>query len=178
MADYDGARVPIGILLGGYTEAVKRFSEAAAGRDAIAAFRPLFEALNWAVALDSAIGELWRPDGEHMKYAWRSRVRGAEAMSGVRFARNRVHHQWADALRLAEGRTYPKQYPTRYFAWVWRDVEELPKGSNSGHSTYVSLLQGHLAEATLRVLGEAFDHVGQLLEVNSARPTGLVWTTS
>lgn len=50
-----------------------------------------------------------------------------ESMGGVRFVRNSVHHQWADAFRVdSAGRTYPKTYPGAYFEWVWRPADELP----------------------------------------------------
>ena len=40
------------VLLGGYEQAVERFVRASKTRDPMQVFSPLFEALNWAVALD------------------------------------------------------------------------------------------------------------------------------
>lgn len=111
----------------GYQLAVDRFKQAAAGLDAVAAYAPLFEALSWAASIDLRLGKLWIPDGKPLKEDWPSRIQGAEAVFGLRFARNTVHHDWADALRLdIGGRRYPRRYPLRYFEWVWRDVDELP----------------------------------------------------
>jgi hypothetical protein len=150
----------------GYSDAVSRFSEAAAGRDPIAAYLPLFEALNWAVALDDRISEVWAPEGVALGFAWRERVRGAEALAGLRYARNTVHHDWADSLRLdTSGRRYPRRYPVRYFEWVWRDIAELPPTDKThGNDVYRELLAGQAAEHTLTTLGEAFDFVSELVE--------------
>jgi hypothetical protein len=67
-------------LLLGYEQAVARFHAARLARDPAAAFIPLFEALNWAASIDESLGYL--DHGE---------------LQGLRFTRNRVHHQWADA---------------------------------------------------------------------------------
>jgi hypothetical protein len=179
MTAYPGTRVNAGMLLGGYAEAVERFRDAAAGRDPLAAFRPLFESLNWAVALDDYIGEIWRPDGKRLGLEWRERLLGAESMSGLRYVRNRVHHQWADALRLdEEGRRYPRRYPIKYFEWVWRDLAELPpappeREDRRGRERYVELLEGAPAEVTLHILGEVMDEVWRLLEFRSVGTPGL-----
>lgn len=39
-------------MLVGYTEALDRFDEASKKRDPVATYTALFEALNWAVAID------------------------------------------------------------------------------------------------------------------------------
>jgi hypothetical protein len=58
-------------------------------------YNGIFEALNWAVALDDRVGRHWVPDGGTLGWRWRERVgQGAEIM-GVRFARSSVH-QWSD----------------------------------------------------------------------------------
>lgn len=92
----------------GYAAATRRFYNAAELRDATEAFIPLFEALNWAVALDDRAAKHWTPEGKPLGFAWRERVRDAETMQGVRFVRNSVHHQWSDALELDET---PRAYP-------------------------------------------------------------------
>jgi hypothetical protein len=71
----------ISALLRGCAQALARFHDARLGRDSVAAFIPLFEALNWAASIDEGLGYL-----DHAE------------LQGSRFARNRVHHQWADAL--------------------------------------------------------------------------------
>jgi hypothetical protein len=112
MKPYADNIVTFGMLLRGYAQAFERFSLATRERDEVTTFVPLFEALNWAVALDDRCAQHWAPEGEPLGFAWRDRVTGAEVMRGVRWARNGVHHQWSDALVVEEGRQYPKRYPS------------------------------------------------------------------
>src|SRR4051794_27590539 len=100
MSNYDGSRVRVGLLLRGYHRALLRFQRDGQSDDSESALHSLFEALEWAVALDEVIAEIWRPAGSREGFDWRSRVTGAEVLDAVRYVRNRVHHQWADALRL------------------------------------------------------------------------------
>jgi hypothetical protein len=150
----------------GYLGALKRFRTAAGGRDAIVAYLPLFEALGWVASIDFRIGVLWTPEGRALGEDWPSRASGAEAVPGLRWARNTVHHDWANALRLdTEGRRYPKRYPVRYFEWVWRDVNDLPPNARTrGKDVYGALLAGKPTEFTLQVLGEVFDFILDLIE--------------
>jgi hypothetical protein len=144
------------------------------GREPEPALHALFEALNWAVAVDDLVGEIWRPVGAREGYDWRERVPNGEAMDGVRYVRNLVHHHWADALRLEEGRRYPRRYPVRYFTWVWRDADELPppmtKWDKLRRPTYEALLANQRAEDTLMSLADVFAFVGGLLEPPRATP--------
>jgi hypothetical protein len=151
----------------GYERAFARFMDAAAGDDSTEAFIPLFEALNWAVALDERTKTSWAPDGEILGWAWRARIPQAELMAGVRFARNRIHHQWADALRLDRtGFQFPIAFPLRAAEWVWREVNGLPPGRQdvAGEAVYRDGLQGRAARAALRELADAFGHLRDLLE--------------
>ena len=103
------------VLLRGYREGLGRFHEARIGTDTVDAYLPLFEALNWAASLD-----------EHLDYPDHPELRG------MRFARNRVHHQWAEALYVTEGAAYPRAYPRVFFEWRWRmDLPEAGCGQTS-----------------------------------------------
>ena len=160
----------------GFALAVERFEVAAKAQEPDDAYIPLFEALGWAVALDSRTKEQWVPDGPDQKpgWGWRERVNGAEVLRGVRWARNAIHHDWADALRLDErGRRYPKTYPNVYFEWVWRPTDELPASERSdvdGEAVYHECLEGQPARVTLTQLTEAFGLLSQLLEPHALRP--------
>ena len=75
-------------------------------------------------------------------------------MRGLRFARNRVHHQYADALWLdRRGMVLPTTLPTQFFEWRWR--EDLPPGKdNRNREAYEAHLGGQPARFTLDVVGE------------------------
>lgn len=164
------AQATFGMMLGGYAAAYGRLVDGVKEQDGQLMYRAAFEALNWAVALDDAIAQWWRPEGQRLGFEWRERVRGAELMAGVRFARNRVHHQWADALALSAGRQYPKRYPMRYQEIVWRPAADLPPPPESrldkhGTEIYTSELAGRPAEIALHIIGEAFDDIWRFLEL-------------
>jgi hypothetical protein len=119
-------------MFDGFTQALARFQGAAKNADGNAAYVPLFETLNWAVVLDDRTRQYWAPEGEVLGWQWRERVPGAEVMAGVRFARNRAHHQWSDALRLDDGGfQFPMSFPLNFWEWVWRPANELPRAGRT-----------------------------------------------
>ena len=118
----------------GYADAAERFAVAAEGRDPIAAYIPLFEALSWAYALDDRTGAHFVPDGKPLGLDWRKRIPNADIMAGVRYARNSVHHQWSDAMVLDEGPLrLPEALPAKFFEWVWRPADELAEPDKKPH---------------------------------------------
>jgi hypothetical protein len=161
----------------GYAQATSRFHEAVKTRDATAAFIPLFEALNWAVALDDRAAKHWVPDGKPLGFTWRERVRDAEVMRGIRFVRNSVHHQWSDALVLDErGMSFPMTFPLVFFEWRWRTADDLPEPENgrrddAGKEVYRGMLEGKPARTTLETLANAFYFLRQVLEPSSLTRT-------
>lgn len=77
----------------GFMGAADRLHVALRNRsDPKATFIPLFETLNWLVAIDDRL----RSEG----HEWNERA--LELMSAVRYIRGRVHHQWAEAFELRE----------------------------------------------------------------------------
>ena len=60
-------------MYAGYAAAMDRFHEASKKHDATATFFPLFEALNWAVALDERAAKHWTPAGEPLSWEWGAR---------------------------------------------------------------------------------------------------------
>jgi hypothetical protein len=113
VTEFDGERVRARLLTGGFAEAYGRFQAAQAVGDAEATFRALFEALNWAHAIDDLIALTWSPRGKVEGYGWRGdpALGGGETlasvMDGLRYARNRAHHQWAEAVYSPSGAASP-----------------------------------------------------------------------
>lgn len=138
--------------MNGYRAAVERLLELIRDGSAKAedTFLPLFEALNWAASVDVYFIEAQAPIQDSL-------------LIGVRFARNRVHHQWADALVRVESpgmagvlratSSSRAIMPPPGHQWNWRDVDQLPQGTNnSGKPEYKKHLEGRSAEDTLRAL--------------------------
>jgi hypothetical protein len=174
-ARYPGARVVAGQLIRGYAEAVKRFEGAVRKQEPDPSFFALFESLNWAVAVDDFVREVWVPNGKPLNWKWRSFMGGeelAELLNGSRYARNLVHHHWADALRRDDsGFRFPMRFPLVFYSWIWRDADQLPdpRDADKPHveaqrAAYDKRLAGQRADDTLLAIGEAFERVGTLLD--------------
>jgi hypothetical protein len=175
MTDFDGARVRARLLTRGYAQAHARFEQTQRDTDPDPTFFALFEALNWAHALDDLIALTWSPRGKVEGYAWRSdpALGGGEplasVMDGLRYARNRVHHQWADALVVRDGATLPVTLPTALITWLWRPVDELPTPSKGredrrGKEAYATALAGRRADDALAEMSHPFAFIGTLLD--------------
>jgi len=169
------SQVPFSAMVLGLRLAVDRFKNAAEKTEPTAAALPLFESLNWAVALDERIRKYWVPDGPPpIGWDWPKRIGNesdAEVVRGFRFIRNRVHHQWADALTLAGP---VNRYPSRPFEWVWATVDQLPPPDpgrkDFGREGYEQLLEGQPAEFGLAILLETYEFMTQLLESRGPPP--------
>jgi hypothetical protein len=109
--------------------------------------------LNWAAALDERLKKEWVPDGTDQApgWDWPTRLRGeteADIVRGMRFIRNRIHHQWADAVTVVEARHY---YPPRESEWIWVPAGDLPKverADDRGRDGYERMVEGHPADST------------------------------
>ncbi len=163
---YADNTVTFRMALAGYRAAVKRYNAGRLTQDVAATYHPLFEALNWSVALDDQIRTRWSPHGKSLNWGWRDEVEGGQYVRAVRFARNRVHHQWADALELTtDGATVPFTIPMVLHEWSWRRSTDLPTGEDSrDQSTYDRLLANHPARYALQLLDETYAQVADLLE--------------
>jgi hypothetical protein len=135
--------------LDGYARAMSGFR--AAGRDPRETFLRLFEALNYAASIILAMIE----KGEDV----------TPLMQGIRYARNCVHHAWADALVGHDDGAGPPPTltaaggsrvdpPTVIFDWFWKPVTELKseRSDERGRTAYAGHLAGHPARETLEQL--------------------------
>ncbi len=175
MKPYATNIVTFRVLLAGYEQAVGRFEQLSRTRDARQVFGPLFEALNWVVALDDQARMHYAPEGKPLDWAWRSRVVGGDFVSAVRCARNRVHHQWADALTISEGFSAPLVAPLVAHEWRWRRLGDLPQADHpkgraaaraldEAEADYERLLAGHPARVVLGELLSPFRQLADVLE--------------
>ena len=120
-------------------------------RDPEAVFRPLFEALNWWVAIADRVerdGREWDP-------------RAAGPLVGIRYVRGRVHHQWSEAFELRDDFCYEPiclgldmtvgklvyfdPIPNPVTEWRWRDSSELPSADHPRFEQGKPEYEQHLA---------------------------------
>ena len=144
----------------GLRRALKRLNESISKGDVapVETFVPLFETLHWIVAAKVE-----------------SRLKGRdqwELARAIRFARNRVNHQWASALSLQD-KPFPSvktnvtsgsriYYPPVVKMWCWVPVESLPVPEESRHldqdvrePLYRDRLAGHLTLEALDAIAAA-----------------------
>ncbi len=160
-------------MFDGFAAAAERFLKATEREDPTDSYVALFEALNWAVVLDVRTKELWAPRGRDRQpgWGWRDEVEGAGVLRGIRFARNAMHHDWAEVLELADvGRAYPKRFPAGYREWVWREIATLPQHGRKdpeGQAVYIGELAGHPVRHSLVGLHGGFAFLRSVLEPSS-----------
>src|SRR5438094_3494121 len=152
------ATAPVEWMVEGYLTAVERLLEVIRSGDAgdKETFLPLFEALNWAASVDMFFIDNGRPIQDDL-------------LTGVRFARNRVHHQWELALRRYDSPGVPMVHlatgssrligPPPGFWWYWVDANQLPRGRQGGKNAYVARLAGKEADTTLKALRPIFERL-------------------
>jgi hypothetical protein len=131
-------------LVDGYRRAHARFTDTKDQRERKERFVPLFETLNWVVAIMDSEPKFWRD----------------EIVVALRFARNSVHHQLADALeprdvpfpQVATNQVGGSRIigPPVVLDWFWIPADQLPKpplrfinrGYRVGRKAYEDRLEG------------------------------------
>jgi len=123
-----GDRADWGWLVEGYRRALARFDATADKRDQpMERFIPLFETLNWVIPL------MDYPDG---------RLPDDDVVTGLRYARNRIHHDIVDALEPRDVPNPPGLViratggskivaPPVVLDWFWKSPDELPEPDKS-----------------------------------------------
>ena len=143
------AAVDLRTLLAGYEQAYQRWMAGPrVEMDKEQAFFTIFEALNWAAAIDHRLGTTLGT-GEQ----WASSYAEGAYVLGFRYARNVVHHEWADALHadLGGGLVLLSPLPARFFEWRWRG--ELQSTKQRGRAEY----EAHRADQPVRFTLEALE---------------------
>ena len=158
-------------LFDGYMQALERFQQAVQRGDvpepAKKSFLSLFETLEWAASL---IEKLLKPKSATKGKPLEEKV---SVMQGVRYVRNRLHHQWAFALR---GRDVPQPIvvratggsrvigPVVVFDWFWKPLQELPPPDQGqpddplGQTSYERHLAEQPARCALEEIRRVIDH--------------------
>lgn len=134
----------------GLNRAIERFEQARFSESHQPIFASLFEFLNWTASIDEWLGE-HRTD-------WAAARSRSDTLLGVRYARNRVQHQWADAMKLdGSGGQFPLTFPITFYEWRWREESELPPPPREhenpkGEAAYEATLAGEPIRLTIQPL--------------------------
>lgn len=149
-ANQDGDTHQLEQLIEGYRRAFERFKLASErdDRSTDETFFPLFETLNWAASAEDVL----RRRGDDTNDS---------VLKALKYVRNRVHHQWADAIHVRQYEIQargpgPLMFAGRTFDWFWKPVDELPppdRGHERGAEEYGDLLAGKPASDALFVVG-------------------------
>jgi len=121
-------------------------------------FLPLFESLNWAVAVCALAGESEIDLGVN-----------PDDLLGLRFVRNRVHHQWENAVFVSDTVPFPTirqagrrqsgiVAPPVVRGWAWLPAAKLPPAGDrpdlDGEVAYVRRLEDQPVGAVLARFSE------------------------
>ncbi|MGI8420404.1 MAG: hypothetical protein ACR2LN_07245 [Candidatus Levyibacteriota bacterium] len=113
--------IPLEYLLRGFINAYTRTKDAKNQIEPKELFTCLFETLNWVVAIDD---RLKRDRNDNI---WYTQYRAdGDVLRAVRFARNRVHHQWADIVYNTPGAVLPMELPAGLHEWNSKRLQDLP----------------------------------------------------
>lgn len=145
-------------LFNGYSSAYKRYTAVQTQSDPEILFFPLFESLNWAVTIDDKL----KKDNPN----WHHRFgKDGEIIKAIRHARNRVHHQWADAIYKSSGAALPLMIPFALMEWNWKSVIDLPPEDTGHIDTYgAKIYEERLGKKPIRFsLGILNNFYGQMV---------------
>lgn len=128
------------MLIEGFRRSYARTRAAKNTRDGIEVFYALLETLNWIFCIDDKLrrgnSNWFHKFGEEGNF-----------VIALRYARNRVQHQWADITTMTEGFAIPAELPMAFHEWIWKPLDEIPLPTSRfrddmGQQFYIELLQG------------------------------------
>ena len=140
-------------LVRGFNQARNRLAPATDAAEFEHAYMAVFEALNWAAAID-----------EFCKYP------DSQLLRGLHYVRNTVHHQLAQAIDFELPRAYGEgAYGSGVYGgvayWSWKPLHDLPplppdrenKYTPAKRKGYEDVVAGHNVRPTLDALSNLFD---------------------
>lgn len=152
VTDESAAVVGTATLFGGFEQAFARLQEVERGsQDPARTFIPLFEVLEWTVCIDERLETKTWAHAPHLR--------------GLRWARNRCHHDWAMALevrRWDEWKLGPHMVrePDAPDEWAWRErlpeARAVPRHWRADERDYERHLAGQPARIALNLIANLF----------------------
>jgi hypothetical protein len=157
-----------GVMLEGFRLATERYHAAMSDPDYRRMLLALFEALNWATALDDRLKDDWKHSQPKGVGVWPEGFTHRDTIRGLRYVRARVHHQWAAAIyRSWVGAPYP---PVRDPEWRWLPAQHLlppPPKHRHFRDEYDWQLAAEPVRDTLGGLDECFSEAVTALELTA-----------
>jgi hypothetical protein len=120
-------------------------------------YASLFEALNWSVALDDRLKRDWIAEAD-----WTTEINGGETIRAFRFARNSVHHEWAEAFMPIDGAKIIEPWVT-VLSLEWRDELQCDRPDRIGQVAYETHLAGQGVGDSLLAMSDTFGRAIRLL---------------
>jgi hypothetical protein len=121
-------RLTLDIWFLGFDRACKRFYRGMPSHERGAASIPLYEALNWAVAIDDQLQERWLATPTTADPHWADGFIHGDTVKGVRWARNVVHHQWTAAMYMTRSGLPADARPDEFeWRWMWKLADDPKK---------------------------------------------------
>lgn len=127
-------------IISGFMKAYARTIVSKNERDYKNVFFSLFETLHWVVVIDNRLQR-----DRHKTWYSQFGLSG-NVVKALRFARNRVNHQWSDIVYNSAGAVFPVVFPVVFHEWQWRGLQGLPPPQRKfpdplGETLYQSLLE-------------------------------------
>ena len=110
-------KVKLAVLFDGFRQSHSRIKDAKNQKEIDQVFIALFESLNWIYTIDDRIRSIKTLVGIDSDFS--------EVMRAVRYARNRVQHQWSEIIYYRDGATLPVTLPLAFFEWVWMPLDKV-----------------------------------------------------
>ncbi len=142
--------VSVQTLLGGFSQAYGRYKIARNEKNNEKVFSALFETLNWVVTIYFRLKDT------------NNKLSKNPLLKAIKYVRNHVHHQWADALILStKGMALPAELPVAFHEWLWKSADNLPQGriDPKGKRLYKDLLENKPARYALQEVYTLFETI-------------------
>ena len=143
---------------------IDMFSNLRMDPDPKASLETVCHALVWACSLDewhekNAFAKNSTPGGRDAYRNMRDSDACGKYMLGIRYARNRSVHQFADVLKVVGGACFPISFAAPLFEILWRPIIELPTADPKYVSpTNEAAYRQHLEETPVRFALDALKH--------------------
>lgn len=142
-------------LIEGFRRSYSKTKDAKNRSESLEVFYALFETMNWIVCIDDKL------KNSNPNWIKNYSDEDVQLLKAIRYARNRVHHQWVEIMSLRDKSIFPAQFPISFHEWVWRKSVDLPLADSqhpdiNGKCAYEFVLQGQPIKLALIKIDSIF----------------------